>query len=800
MQHRRHLSALSFFLSLAIIVVIFSVSRPIHATTITVNSTGDGSDATPGDGICETSMGNSTCTLRAAIQEVNATAGSSAITIAFNITGAGVHTITLGSALTHVTRTNVTIDGTSQSGTLCNDLWGGSAPVWEIVIDAASITNGGLAFDSSADHGTVKGLEVKNVAGNSADAYGIHFNFSNNGTAQCNYSHNNWGGIMAQSNSNQIGGTSAGQGNLTNNNAGFGISAYGNSNTIQGNFSGTDATGLVAAPNASNGIYVENGDGNIVGGTAAGAHNLISGGGGDGVFVKDGMTNTTVLGNYIGVGRDGTTPLGNASNGIHDKGVGTIIGDGTSAGRNIISANATGVDIGGVGGSTVQGNYIGTTSSGNTTSSSLKNGIGIMLEAGGNTIGGTSVGQGNVIGGAQYTGFGPELGGGIVTLTTGSNIIEGNNIGVGADGTSSIPNRYGVLLLGSSSVNNVIGGTVAGAGNIIANNIITGVALAGDPGFSIGAVGTGNSMLGNSIYNNGFGIDLSANPTALTDGVTLDDALDADTGPNNLQNFPVLSTATAGGSTSVSGTLNAEASQTYRIEFFANQTADSSTYGQGKTYLDATTVTTNSSGNASFTVSLPLTTIGTFISATASKDVGSGHYSTSEFSQDVPVTAPPAASTGGDGDSYIVGLNIGLPSTNTSTSDTGNHPPTLEVPVTNTDNSTPPSDQGSESNTTPPAPESIPSLSSIPPPTRDLTVEHATLGLFQKVFGALPTTPTDWNIFTLFTYYDLGRPLELLRNLNQEQQGLAWFVHRFFRLPASSLDWRAINAWGYGQR
>ena len=79
--------------------------------TFTVNSAGDTSDASPGNGICADSGGN--CTLRAAIQEANASAGAD--TINFAIAGAGVHTITLGSQLPTITGT-VTIDGTTQPG------------------------------------------------------------------------------------------------------------------------------------------------------------------------------------------------------------------------------------------------------------------------------------------------------------------------------------------------------------------------------------------------------------------------------------------------------------------------------------------------------------------------------------------------------------------------------------------------------------------------------------------------------------------------------------------------------------
>ena len=79
--------------------------------TFTVNVTGDGHDANPGDGVCQTSVpGN--CSLRAAIEEANASPGVD--TIHFNIPGAGVHTIAPSSAL--VITEGVIIDGYSQPG------------------------------------------------------------------------------------------------------------------------------------------------------------------------------------------------------------------------------------------------------------------------------------------------------------------------------------------------------------------------------------------------------------------------------------------------------------------------------------------------------------------------------------------------------------------------------------------------------------------------------------------------------------------------------------------------------------
>ena len=90
--------------------------------------------------------------------------------------------------------------------------------------------------------------------------------------------------------------------------------------------------------------------------------------------------------------------------------------------------------------------------------------------------------------------------------------------------------------------------------------------------------GTGKRIRANAIANNGaLGIDLGGN------GITANDAGDADEGPNNLQNFPVLTAAIGG----VQGTLNSIPDTTFRIEFFGNAACDASGNGEGATFLGA---------------------------------------------------------------------------------------------------------------------------------------------------------------------------------------------------------------------
>ena len=137
--------------------------------------------------------------------------------------------------------------------------------------------------------------------------------------------------------------------------------------------------------------------------------------------------------------------------------------------------------------------------------------------------------------------------------------------------------------------------------------------------------GVRNSILGNSIFRNGeLGIDLGP------DGVTGNDDGDGDGGANLLQNFPLITSAVGN---TVSGTLNSAAGRTFRIEIFSNSgvaPCDSSGNGEGETFVGTTNVTTDTSGNQSFTVTLatPLPS-GAAVTATATDPDGN----TSEFSQ-----------------------------------------------------------------------------------------------------------------------------------------------------------------------
>ncbi|MCP4375674.1 MAG: hypothetical protein GY794_05805, partial [bacterium] len=206
----------------------------------------------------------------------------------------------------------------------------------------------------------------------------------------------------------------------------------------------------------------------------------------------------------------------------------------------------------------------------------------------------------------------------------------------------------GIEFYSAGSDDNTIGGTAAGEGNIIAFNAGTGVASTNS-----GAIG--NSILGNLIHSNGTGLGIDLGD----DGVTANDANDADTGDNNLQNFPVITAAaTAGSQIEISGTLDTDGlDQDYRIEFFATGTPDGTGYGEAERYLGYTTITTDGSGDATFTATIEaLVYVGETITATATVDNGDGTYGdTSEFAanftattatNEAPTFMPPSADGG----------------------------------------------------------------------------------------------------------------------------------------------------------
>lgn len=291
----------------------------------------------------------------------------------------------------------------------------------------------------------------------------------------------------------------------------------GTNNPVPGNLS-TLVSGNIVGPlaNGTSGPTTPEEKGVVLAGSGdtLGPNNQISD---NGVGVVVGTPGETVVGNLIGTDATGLAPLPN--------GTGVSVGDGSTssftlgvagAKPNTISGNLNDVVL--VSPTVVQNNQVGTTSLGNSAVppvavGSLPEGIvngatvnfitGIDDGAAGSIIGGTQPGMGNVIGGIVGDGLDIQM-----TAT-----VEGNKIGVGANGTSPVPNSGDGIFLASGSSGSQIGASpTVGApsvgpwnpapgpagGNVIANNALAGVAIAGSV--------TGVSLVSDSLFGNTVGI------------------------------------------------------------------------------------------------------------------------------------------------------------------------------------------------------------------------------------------------------------------------------------------------------
>jgi titin len=668
--------AIAALLALATLLAIVAPSRstPAYAATFTVTSTND------------SGVGS----LRQAILDANASVGTD--TIAFNIPGAGPHTIQPTSALPTITDPAI-IDGYTQPGANpnTNPQGLGSNAVLKIELNGGGAGTSANGLHITAGNSTVRGLAI-----NRFRQSGILLDTNGGNVVEGNFIGTDASGTVALGNglftsgdgvrvngssTNTIGGTTASARNVLSDNSGMGIRITGSGatgNLVQGNLIGTDVTGTVDIGNFLGGVLIGAAN-NTIGGTTAGARNIISGSSNPGIFV--GETGNVVQGNFIGTDVTGTVDVGNSSFGVSISGSDNLIG-GTAPGEgNVISGNGqSGVSVGGSG-NVVQGNFIGTDVTGTV---GIKNLIhGVDVSGSDNLIGGVTPGAGNVVSGNNW--FGVQIEG----INATGNRLEGNFIGTDITGTASVGNfQGGVEILNAPS--NTIGGTAAGARNVISGNTNIGVRIAGDAtanllqgnligtdvtgtaslgngtraievaasgntigGTTVGAgntiafnffdgvsltSGTGNAILSNSIFSNGgLGIDLFA--SGFPSGVTPNDAGDSDSGANNLQNFPELTSALVfGGSPTIKGDLNSAAATDFALEFFSNTDCDPSGNGEGETFLGSSTETTDGTGNVSFSVSLGTTVpVGQFITSTATDP----DNNTSEFSQCIEVLSPP---------------------------------------------------------------------------------------------------------------------------------------------------------------
>ena len=308
------------------------------------------------------------------------------------------------------------------------------------------------------------------------------------------------GVLIVGGSGNLIGGTSADAPNVISGNLANGVGIEASTlvadptsgNVVEGNLIGTAADGITRLGNRVDGVFVSDAPGNTIGGTAAGARNVISGNGSNGIRILGPSASTSVLGDYIGVDATGLAALANSQSGVDLEGAtGVIVGSPVGLGRNVISGNgSSGITIGGgSSGNLVAGNDLGVAVDRLTVRGNNQSGVLIAGASIGNTIGGTTSGAGNVI-------SGNSVGVTITNAGTSANLVEGDTIGLAVDGSTSVGNLgFGVLLLGGVT-GNTIGGVSAGARNVISAN-----------GQGIGIIGPGST--GNLIEGDYVGLDAS---------------------------------------------------------------------------------------------------------------------------------------------------------------------------------------------------------------------------------------------------------------------------------------------------
>ena len=666
-----------------------------------------------------------------------------------------------GNVISGNTNDGIWIDGSPASarnviaGNWIGTTWGGTAVLWNskqgIRISAAQFTVVGGAVPGARNI----------ISGNVESGVAIEGITSTNNRVMGNYVGLNGAGTGAIANGqygvrfvmgakfNTVGGTNIGEGNVISGNlkSGVDMNTGSRDNTIQGNLIGTSRFGTNAVPNSELGVAMSGTTNNLVGGTVAGARNIISGNANDGVALVDfGARSNRIEGNFIGVDISGTNKLGNGKAGIwvtnspfnsigsavpgggnvisgngahgislHSAGAasnlvagnligtdstgtkglgngglyygiamertpGNIIGGLIPTARNVISSNNTGIYMAGTGASNnvILGNYIGSDITGMNPISNQKDGIVIGNSSmpteilRNNVIGGSVAGAANVIVSHGSSAFRS----GIYAGSTVGTVIQGNLIGVKADGVSPLGN------VGHNVELDMVTGTVVGGTNPLAWNVIAHAVDGLRSGIRLRTSGTGNVILGNSIYSNGFmGITFSGTLVTPND-VGL---CDADTGPNNKLNYPVIQSAVSDGiTTAARGYLDSAAGQTYTLQFYASPRANPTGYGEGKLFLGTGTVTLGGVCSNSFVATMPAgAPAGWVVSATATDSANN----TSEFSLAVSVGTPPSVFIQPDlADSSTLSWLVtnGLGSAWQLVESAELSPPVVWIPVTNT--------------------------------------------------------------------------------------------------------------------
>lgn len=640
-----------------------TVSRAVH----TVNSTAD-----TDDGNC--TLAN--CTLREAINAANATLLSSSIVMDLSL-GA---TISVTSELPVVSVASLVIDGTVGSSPTTSYLKLDGSPCTNC--NGIDLFNGGVdTLTMLAFGGFVNGWDGTSKAA-------VRIESDNNLVARCLVgldvsnapTPNNWGVLISGADNNTVGGSTTSERNVISANQSHGVflssSSPANGNHVIGNYIGTNRTGTAALGNGESGVAIKMAGQNHVGTTVTGEGNVIAGNTGAGVelslIAASASSNSYVLHNLIGVAANGVTGLANGDGGVRVVNQrNTTIGGSVATARNVVGGDtgAPAIDVQGDSvGTVIRGNYVSLGSDGSTPVPPSLHGI--VVTSSNVTIGGTTRSYGNVVGANAGTGI--NIGSDTVPVTVTNTDVIGNVVGTDAGQQSMQVNRGSGVRLNSCSgcvvgdpgspgsgnvvvgtshyfsdpgitlsscddvqvADNRVGVTDAGLalangrgvtvsastdcqigwGNIIAHNLSTGIDVRG--------ASSGILLLGNSIHSNAeLGINLG------NDDATPNDPGDYDSGPNNLQNYPVI-TGYNPDTGAVTATLDSDRPLvTYTVHVYESSVCDAWGYGEGATFLGGTTVVTNSGGDATISVTA-MATPGASLTMLASDPDGN----TSEFS------------------------------------------------------------------------------------------------------------------------------------------------------------------------
>ncbi|HMC98934.1 MAG TPA: right-handed parallel beta-helix repeat-containing protein, partial [Ferruginibacter sp.] len=497
--------------------------------------------------------------------------------------------------------------------------------------------------------------------------------------------------------------------NLISGNSDEGIVLIGSSNNkIKGNYIGTTKTGLVGLPNYINGgtaistgqiVLKSTSTNNIIGTDGDGVNDAIEGniigsatiaGAGassysDAIDIITSSTGNRVAGNLVGIGADGVTALNILTSGVtvndyaininaNNNTVGTN-GDGVSDAleANYVGNSGSAIVLDNVTGCVVAGNYCGLGTNKTTAATLGYSGI-YVINSSSNRIGSSAsntLERNYVCNSSQY-GIWVD---GSATANNDLNNIRYNMVGLRPDGVSTNIGKTGIYVFDQSNADTIQYNTITRCGTSAATGTYPGIQIGGSNAneqstnivvknntiyknigggvYVVNNSSLTNKISQNSIYNNGngsdatgklkLGIDLAAN------GVTANDALDPDTGPNGLANFPIVTGVAAGSScaATIAGTYNGLASTQYYVEVYSNDVCNGDTsgvdyygtagsnYGEGKTYVGtSSTFTTDASGNGNWSLGITFSSVaGKYITAVAIQNNNAAVNSTSEFSQ-----------------------------------------------------------------------------------------------------------------------------------------------------------------------